>query len=220
MRTGDGQEKETYMFPPSSLICIVTTASPIQTMAKTPENTKSFCPLNALKLSSRLSSKQNTNGPHKSQSRSPSLMPPPASKLSTSVALPAKPTSSSLAPLNPASLIFVYAPRKLVVFSSIEPPNRYFGYSTSRILDQTARRSRRRVSHTDSSIVFPDARRSSPGMREVKYELELLPMLPVRGAREEVDCWCWRGSSRSSRLAGACKHIFQIYNRTEFEEVS
>ena len=45
-------------------------------------------------------------------------------------------------------------------------------------------------------------------------------MLPVRGAREDVDCWCWRGSSRSSRLAGACKHIVQIYNRTGFEEGS
>jgi hypothetical protein len=45
-------------------------------------------------------------------------------------------------------------------------------------------------------------------------------MLPVKGAREEVDCWCWRGSSRSSRLAGACKHIVQIYKTIEFEEGS
>lgn len=53
--------------------------------------------------------------------------------------------------------------------------------------------------------MFVGARRSSPGMREVRYdslsgrEEDELPMLPVKGAREEVG---WRGSSRSSRFAG------------------
>ena len=34
-------ERNTYIFPPSSLICKVTTASPIQTIEKTPEKTRS-----------------------------------------------------------------------------------------------------------------------------------------------------------------------------------
>jgi hypothetical protein len=35
-------------------------------------------------------------------------------------------------------------------------------------------------------------------------------MLPVRGAREELDCACWRGSSRSSRFA----RCFELVMRT------
>lgn len=51
------------MFPPKSLICVVTTASPIQTSAKTPEKTAVFCLLDAVNDSSKLRSRQNINGP-------------------------------------------------------------------------------------------------------------------------------------------------------------
>lgn len=64
----------THMFPPSSLICSVTTASPIQTMAKTPLKTMSFWSGWAQKLSSKLSSRQKIRGPHMSQSRRPGVM--------------------------------------------------------------------------------------------------------------------------------------------------
>ncbi len=57
------------MLPPSSLICSVTTASPIHTMAKMPLKTTSLWASRALKLSSRLSSRQKIRGPHRSQSR-------------------------------------------------------------------------------------------------------------------------------------------------------
>ena len=57
------KELPTDMFPPSSLICIVTTASPIQTRAKTPEKTMVFCSLDAVMESRRLRSKQNIRGP-------------------------------------------------------------------------------------------------------------------------------------------------------------
>lgn len=52
-----------YMFPPRSLICIVTTASPIHTMAKTPEKTAVFWSLDEGIDSSKLRSRQNINGP-------------------------------------------------------------------------------------------------------------------------------------------------------------
>lgn len=55
-------------------------------------------------------------------------------------------------------------------------------------------------------MVFVGARRSSPGMREVRYDSlrgwESRAMFPVRGAREDWDWRGWRGSSRSSRFAG------------------
>lgn len=51
------------MFPPNSLICVVTTASPIQTSAKTPEKTVVFCLLDAVIDRSKLRSRQNINGP-------------------------------------------------------------------------------------------------------------------------------------------------------------
>lgn len=51
------------MFPPKSLICVVTTASPIHTKAKTPEKTAVFCLLDAVIDSSKLRSRQNINGP-------------------------------------------------------------------------------------------------------------------------------------------------------------
>lgn len=55
--------KDIYIFPPNSLICVVTTASPIQTSAKTPEKTAVFCELDAVIESSKLRSRQNINGP-------------------------------------------------------------------------------------------------------------------------------------------------------------
>ena len=87
------------------------------------------------------------------------------------------------------------------------PPSKYLGYSTCFIFSQIASRSRDNVSHTVSSMVLVGARRSSPGMVEVKYDCVFAPpgreeMLPVRGVRSEVP---WRGSSRSSREA--VKHI-------------
>ena len=51
------------MFPPSSLICIVTTASPIHISAKTPEKTEVFCVADAVMDRSRLRSRQNMSGP-------------------------------------------------------------------------------------------------------------------------------------------------------------
>ncbi len=65
-----------------------------------------------------------------------------------------------------------------------------------------ASRSRDSVSHTVSSMVLVGARRSSPGMVEVRYDCVLPPgreeMLPVSGARSEMP---WIGSSRSSSVA-------------------
>jgi hypothetical protein len=83
------------------------------------------------------------------------------------------------------------------------PPSRYLGYSTCFIFSQMANRSRESVSHTVSSMVLVGARRSSPGMLDVRYDCVLAApardaMLPVSGARSDVP---WRGSSRSSRVA-------------------
>ena len=55
--------ESTYMFPPSSLICKVTTASPIQTIEKTPEKTRSDCLLEARRERNMLSKRQNISGP-------------------------------------------------------------------------------------------------------------------------------------------------------------
>src|ERR1051325_3177836 len=89
------------------------------------------------------------------------------------------------------------------------PPNKYLGYKTSRSLDQTANRSRRSVSQTDSSMVFCGARRSSPAvlrlpvMREVQFEADEEEMVPETEGpgpvREEEGCW--RGSSKEFRSA-------------------
>ncbi|MBE7181326.1 MAG: hypothetical protein INR71_08980 [Terriglobus roseus] len=65
------------------------------------------------------------------------------------------------------------------------------------------------MAHTDSSMVPVGARRSSPGICDVRYDCvddaprpPLLPwMLPVRGARSDVPCAAM-GSSRSSSVAG------------------
>lgn len=83
----------THMLPPNNLICSVTTASPIQMMANTPEKTPDRWESCARKDSRKLSRRQKSKGPlvvmsasggldglswtyHRSQSRSPSLMPP------------------------------------------------------------------------------------------------------------------------------------------------
>ena len=148
------------MLPPSSLICSVTTASPIQTMAKTPEKTRSFWSPFAPHERNRLSSKQKMSGPQRSQSRRPSLIPA-CRMTSASGHLPAmfrrpEPSDSprSAAPMPP--------PRCMM------PPSRYLGYRTCFIFSHIAKMSRDSVSHTVSSMVFVGARRSSPGMLEVK----------------------------------------------------
>lgn len=53
----------TYIFPPSSLICRVTTASPIQTIENTPEKTRSVCSLLARSDKNKLRSRQKISGP-------------------------------------------------------------------------------------------------------------------------------------------------------------
>lgn len=58
----------TYIFPPSSLICTVTAASPIQTRAKIPEKTSGLCSPEARRESSKLRSRQKMSGPLKSRS--------------------------------------------------------------------------------------------------------------------------------------------------------
>jgi hypothetical protein len=151
-----------YMLPPSSLICIVTTASPIHTMAKTPEKTRSLCWLPAPHDRNKLSSRQKMSGPHRSQSLSPSLMPlckrasASGHRPASVRRLPPRPSASprSAAPMPPPRCIM--------------PPSRYLGYSTCFIFSHIANRSLESVAHTVSSMVFVGARRSSPGMVEVR----------------------------------------------------
>lgn len=181
------------MLPPRSLICAVTTASPIQIKAKTPEKTMVFCSDEAVMESKRLSNKQKMSGPlnkdqsqkkfraanfverhsyQRSQSRRPSLMPPckTTSASGQRPAMPRKPParlspSPRSAPPNPPPLCK-------------NPPSKYLGHNTWRIFSQTASRSRESVSHTDSSIVLLGARRSSPGSVELRYDCG-------RGLRDE-----------------------------------
>ena len=133
---------------------------------------------------------------HKSQSRSPSLMPP----WSTTSASGHLPTSSLIPPprlsASPLSAALMPPPLRSI------PPRRYLGHRTCFIFSHTANRSLERVSHTLSSMVFCGALRSSPGMEEVRYDWDTgfrdevdEPMLPVRGVRSVV---VWRGSSLSS----------------------
>ena len=61
------------MLPPSSLICRVTTASPIQTIENTPEKTKSLCALEALMQRNMLNKRQNISGPLRGSVRKTSL---------------------------------------------------------------------------------------------------------------------------------------------------
>ena len=207
------------MFPPSNLICIVTTASPIQMSAKTPEKTTLFCSLFAVIERSKLSNRQNINGPlirsvsnftsgrighmpyHRSQSRKPSLIPPcnTASASGHLPAMPLKPPAMLLP--SPRSAPPIPPPRCNI------PPRRYLGHKTCRIFSHTACRSLDNVSHTVSSIVFVGARLSSPGIEEFRYDWEMGLrededcILPVKGARSEVGS---RGSSSSFMLA--CFH--------------
>jgi hypothetical protein len=90
------------------------------------------------------------------------------------------------------------------------PPSRYLGQSTSRTFSHTALRSRDSVSQTDSSMVLVVARRSSPGMDDVRYDWVFpparddgggWPMLPVSGVRSDVASRS--GSSRSTRSAAS-----------------
>src|ERR1700753_4052214 len=97
----------------------------------------------------------------RSQSRSPSLILA-CNTVSASGHLPSNPPatwpdSGSPPPIPPPPL------------NSI-PPSRYLGQSTSLIFSHTALRSLDNVSQTDSSIVLVGARRSSPGMADVKYD--------------------------------------------------
>ncbi len=171
-----------YIFPPNSFICRVTTASPIQTIAKTPEKTSDFCSPLALIDRSKLSSKLNKSGPleynsivsraptipafatyHKSQSLSPSLIPA-CKTTSASGHLPIPSTLPPSLRLSPSPLSAAPMPPPRCKM----PPRRYFGHNTSLIFSHTASRSRDSVSHTLSSIVFVGARRSSPGIEEVR----------------------------------------------------
>ena len=52
-----------HILPPNSLICIVTTASPIQTKAKTPENTLIFCSPDLVIDNKELRRRQKISGP-------------------------------------------------------------------------------------------------------------------------------------------------------------
>ena len=133
---------------------------------------------------------------HRSQSRNSSLIPP-CSKASASGNLPAIPRKPPAMPATPASPRS--APPKPPSRCS-RPPHRCFGHRTNLIFCQEPRRSRERVSHTDSSIVFIGARRSSPWMVELRYDCGMGLdrdedwMLPVKGADS-------RGSSRSFNVA-------------------
>ena len=168
-----------YMLPPKSLICVVTTASPIQINANTPENTPVVCSLDLVIDNNKLRRRQKMSGPlslgispytcqpmkgayHKSQSLKPSLMPP-CRTTSASGHLPAialrPPAELSPSPRS--------APPMPPPLCNI-PPRRYFGQSTCLIFSHTASKSLERVSQTDSSIVFVGARLSSPGMEELR----------------------------------------------------
>lgn len=168
-----------YMLPPKSLICIVTTASPIQTNAKTPEKTPIFCSLDFVIDNNKLRSRQKMSGPlnprvspyvrppmneayHRSQSLKPSLMPP-CKTTSASGHLPARPLTPP-AKLSPSPRSAPPMPPPLCN----TPPKRYFGQSTCLIFSHTASRSRESVSHTDSSIVLRGALLSSPGIEELR----------------------------------------------------
>jgi hypothetical protein len=104
----------------------------------------------------------------RSQSLNPSLIPP-CSTASASGHLPTIPLNCPILGTPPARLS--PSPRSAPPipppwFSM--PPSKYFGHSTWRIFSQTASRSRRSVSHTVSSRVLTGARRSSPGMAELR----------------------------------------------------
>jgi hypothetical protein len=168
-----------YIFPPSNRICQVTITDPSQTRPKTPVKTTSLCLLEAVIDKRRLKSNENANGPlsrlvtltsriiwlgvyQRSQSRNPSLIAP-WRRTSASGSLPARPRSP-LARISPSPLS--KPPRPPSLWSM--PPRRYFGHSTNRNFSQDAFKSLERVSHTDSSIVFVGARRSSPCIDELR----------------------------------------------------
>lgn len=140
---------------------------------------------------------------------------PPCNTASASGHRPTRPRTCPIAPCNPPPMSpSASSPLPVPALPPpfITPPSRYFGYNTCRIFSHTASRSRRSVSHTVSSMVLSGARRSSPAIAELRYPcaepaarwFELAceeVMVPVRGARSEVEAWL-AGSSRSSRVAG------------------
>lgn len=136
----------------------------------------------------------------RSQSRKPSDMPPWRTT-SASGHLPATPLNPP-ARLSPSPLSAPPMPPPLCS----TPPSRYLGQRTCLIFSHTASISRDKVSHTDSSIVLVGARLSSPGIDELRYDLDRGLreeddwMLPVNGTRSEVDC---RVSSRSLIFAAS-----------------
>ena len=151
-----------HILPPRSLICRVTTDSPIHMIEKTPANTRSVCFSGARMLRNMLSSRQKISGPHRSQSLNPSLIPPCRIPSASTIAghLPTSPLRSRPKPwlsTSPPSALFK------------TPPRRYLGQSTCFIFSHTAKRSLDTVSHTDSSIVFWGALLSSPGIAELRY---------------------------------------------------
>ena len=209
---------------------------PTQTREKTPVNTTSLCLEEVVIDNNMLKSSENTRGPlniildkillnvlsksfpyHRSQSLKPSLIPP-SSKASASGHLPAMPLNPP-AKLSPSPLSAPPIPPPLCNM----PPNKYLGHNTSLIFSQDARRSLDRVSHTDSSIVFVGALRSSPGMDELRYDCgsgsleDGGRMLPVKGAR--ADC---KGSSRSSisAIIALATNYFRIVYAYHHQDLS
>jgi hypothetical protein len=59
----DEEGRKTYMLPPRSLICKVTTAEPIQIMAKTPEKTAASCSSRAPRARRKLRRRLKRSGP-------------------------------------------------------------------------------------------------------------------------------------------------------------
>lgn len=153
-----------------------------------------------------------TAAPHqqthqRSQSLNPSLIPPWRTT-SASGHLPTNPLIPPPTPLpnplaSPRSAAPIPSPRANI------PPSRYLGHNTCRIFSQTASRSRDNVAHTVSSMVFCGARRSSPGMEDVRKEPVMLgrdeeedAMFPVRGVRSVVGSLLWAGLSASMAVRG------------------
>lgn len=188
-------------------------------MQNTPENTRlDWSPLPIER--NILSKRQKINGPltghrtlakgntermngsgelyQRSQFLSPSLIPP-CKTTSASGSLLTSPRRAPILSLpNPVASPRSADPPLPPPPRIIMPPSRYCGQRTCLIFSHTARRSRESVSQTDSSIVFCGARRSSPGMDEVRYELdtgfrEAPPaaeddeMFPVNGVRSVVE---------------------------------
>lgn len=181
------------MLPPRSLIWKVTIASANQIMAKTPLKTSLRWSSRALIERRKESSRQKSSGPlrsrrhvsrrplcevigpqadeetyQRSQSLNPSLIPP-CKSASASGHLPTNPLNCPIVGTPPPRLSPspLSAPPSPPPWFSI-PPRRYLGQSTCLIFSHTASKSLLSVSQTDSSSVLSGARRSSPGMAELR----------------------------------------------------